>query len=92
MAYVELTYYRDCALELREYGDAGWAVHIYAPRLTPRATKIGVLMTTQAGELKRLMADARDAVDAQLGPVANSHIHRNRIPSPAYPADQLISV
>jgi hypothetical protein len=91
MAYVQLTYYRDCALELREYGNAGWAVHIYAPRLTPRAVKIGVLMTTQAGELRRLMADARGAVDAQLGPVASPRIYRNTMPSPAYPADQLTS-
>ena len=88
MAYVELTYYRDCALELREYGDAGWAMHIYAPRLTPRAEKIGVLMTTQAGELRRLMADARDAVDAHLGAVASPYIHRSTVPAPTYTADQ----
>ena len=66
MAYVEVTYYRDCALELREYGDTGWAVHIYAPRFEAHSPKIGVLMTTRAAGLRSLMDDARGVVDAQL--------------------------
>ncbi|MBO1077903.1 hypothetical protein [Roseomonas haemaphysalidis] len=70
MAYVELSYYRDCALELREYGDAGWAVHIYDPSLRPQARKIGVVTTTQAAALPGVMAEARAAVDAHLGPAA----------------------
>lgn len=32
MSYIELQYYRSHALEVREYGDTGWAVHVYPPR------------------------------------------------------------
>jgi hypothetical protein len=81
MAYVELTYYRDCAIELREYGDVGWALHIYGPRCKQRAPKIGVIMTTEAAALGRLMSDARQAVDAHLGPLARPGFPRDGVPA-----------
>jgi hypothetical protein len=69
MAYLEMSYYRDCALELREHGDTGWAIHIYARRSDQQARKIGIVTTAQASALKALTQEAHDAVDAHLGPV-----------------------
>jgi hypothetical protein len=66
LAYVELRYYRAHALEIREFGDSGWAIHIYASGASHRAGKLAVIETVQIAGLQQALADARAIVDASL--------------------------
>jgi hypothetical protein len=66
MAYVELKYHRSYVLEVREFGDAGWAVHVYAPRAEQRAKKVAIVTTNDANGLEELLSAARSAVDRDL--------------------------
>jgi imidazolonepropionase-like amidohydrolase len=61
MAYVELKYYRSYIMEVREYGDTGWAIHVYRPR---RGGKVAIVQTTDSAELGSLMDQARAAIEA----------------------------
>jgi hypothetical protein len=65
LAYVDLRYHRSYALEIRELGDTGWAVHVYAPG-NPQAYKLVVLSTAEPAGLAALLAEARQAVDQDL--------------------------
>jgi hypothetical protein len=65
LAYVDLHYHRSYALEIRELGDTGWAVHVYAPG-NPDAYKLTVLTTPEPAGLTALLAEARRAVDEDL--------------------------
>jgi len=65
LAYVDLRYHRSYALEIRELGDTGWAVHVYAPG-NPQAYKLTVLSTPEPAGLAALLAEARRAVDEDL--------------------------
>jgi hypothetical protein len=58
MAHLEVSYYRDCALEPREYGGRGWAIHIYARRSDQHVRKIGIVATAEASALKALTQEA----------------------------------
>jgi hypothetical protein len=66
LAYVELRYYRAYALEIRELGDTGWAVHVYAPDHGQGPLKLTVITTTVVTGLEGALADARSAVDQAM--------------------------
>ncbi|MBI0435440.1 hypothetical protein [Roseomonas sp. KE0001] len=63
MAYRELKYYRRYPLEIREYGDTGWAVHVYPPADVRSGHKVAVLTTPMPAKLAEVLADARRTVD-----------------------------
>jgi hypothetical protein len=67
LAYVEVKYYRSYAIEVREFGDAGWAAHVYAPRTEQRAKKVAIIATRDANGLEEILSAARGAVDKDLG-------------------------
>ena len=66
MAYVELRYHRAYALEIREFGDTGWAVHVYTPSTERRPEKLTVVNVGVASGLEQALATARSAVDDDL--------------------------
>ncbi|MFZ6765137.1 hypothetical protein [Pseudoroseomonas sp. WGS1072] len=66
MAYVEIQYHNRYALEVREFGDQGWAIHVYAPRSEQRPSKIAIVTTTGAGGLEQLITEAKARVDLDL--------------------------
>jgi hypothetical protein len=63
LSCIELRYYRAYALEVREFGDTGWAVHVYAPDHGLGSHKLAVITTLIASGLGDALADARAAVD-----------------------------
>ncbi|WP_156964112.1 hypothetical protein [Muricoccus aerilatus] len=63
MAYVELRYYRAYALEIREFGDTGWAVHVYTPSTECCPEKLTIVDVGVASDLEQALAAARSAVD-----------------------------
>jgi hypothetical protein len=63
MSYIELRYYRAYALEVREFGDTGWSVHVYAPDHGQGSQKIAVVTTTEVSNLSVVLAEARTSVD-----------------------------
>ncbi|MDB5414207.1 MAG: hypothetical protein JWR10_2542 [Rubritepida sp.] len=65
MAYVELKYYRSYALEVREQGDVGWSVHVYAPAMDQRAEKLAVIDAPVEG-LRLAISQAESVVDEDL--------------------------
>jgi hypothetical protein len=67
MAYVEVKYHRSYVLEIREFGDTGWAVHVYAPRTEQRAKKAAIITTTDANGLEEILTSARLVVDKDVG-------------------------
>lgn len=66
MAYVEVRYYRSYGLEVREFGDTGWAVHVYTPGGEQDPHKLTVTTTTDAAGLHDALDQARAAVDSDL--------------------------
>jgi hypothetical protein len=66
MSYVELKYYRSYGLEVRESGDTGWAVHVYAPSRDRRSEKVAILETSDPAGLKQALAEAHAAVDSDV--------------------------
>ena len=63
MACIELQSYRSYTLELREFGDTGWRVIVYAPAWEQRADKVAVISTLQISALPDLLAQGMAAVD-----------------------------
>jgi len=67
MAFVEVHHYRSYFLEVREYGDGGWAVHVYQPLSQGKSEKLKVVATTDAAALEQVLTEAKAAVDKLLG-------------------------
>jgi hypothetical protein len=67
LAYVELKYYRDYCLEVRELGDTGWAIHVYTPSNGHDPHKLTIVSTMDAAGLEQVLAQARRVVDEDLG-------------------------
>lgn len=66
MAFNELKHYRSYILEVREFGDTGWAVHTYAPRIGAVAHKVAVVASPHPRDLRKVILQAQAAVDADL--------------------------
>jgi hypothetical protein len=66
MSYVEIRYYKNYAMEVREFGDTGWAIHVYAPRQEHRSKKMAIVTTTDAAGLDRLASEAQAKIDLDL--------------------------
>lgn len=83
MAYVELRYYQSYVLEIREFGDSGWAVHVYTPGTDRRPKKLTIVTTTSAVGIQRVLTEARTAV--------NNHL-KKRQPAPRHASSRPASV
>lgn len=66
MAHVEVRYYKNYPLEVREFGDTGWAIHVYGPRADNRPKKVAIVTTNNIDGLDDLLRSAHAAVDLDL--------------------------
>jgi hypothetical protein len=66
MSYVELKYYHSYGLEVRELGETGWAIHVYAPSRDKRSGKVAIIETAHPSGLQQALAEAQAAVDRDM--------------------------
>ncbi|ONG58771.1 hypothetical protein BKE38_02230 [Pseudoroseomonas deserti] len=69
MAYIELRYHRSFPMEVKEFGDTGWAVHVYVPAgLAAARQKLAVVTNSEPNGLTEVIQRARAEIDAFLSP------------------------
>jgi hypothetical protein len=66
MAYRELKRYQSYVLEIREWGDTGWAVHAYAPKVGGVVRKVAMVSSHRPNDLTVIMRQAQAAVDQDI--------------------------
>lgn len=66
MSYRFIKYYRHYPLEVREFGETGWAVHVYAPPDSRSPGKVAVVTTAKPSGLQDVLDKAHQAVDRDI--------------------------
>jgi hypothetical protein len=79
MSYVEVKYYRFYPLEIREYGDTGWAIHVYVPRRDHGNQALAVFQDRHPSSLGTLLAAAHAVIDADVDGSVSSFGQAGRV-------------